>query len=388
MSQKKKLPSTVWALGLVSLLMDTSSELVHGLLPVYLVGVMGASYSMVGLIEGLGEGLSLVLKVFSGSFSDWWGKRKPLVILGYSMGALSKPLFAIAPNPFMILCARLFDRTGKGIRGAPRDALVADATPAEQRGEAFGLRQSMDTIGAFLGPLLAIYLMWLTSSNYRLIFWIAVIPGALAVAVLFFGVKEAEPKENQQKKKLNFQALKEFKAAFWFVVAIGAICQVARFSEAFLILRAQNVGLSLALAPLVLVAMNIVYAISAYPIGWLSDRMRREYFLLAGLALLVVADLILSLGTGLLSIFIGIVIWGLHMGFTQGIFSAMVADHSPANLRGTAFGFFNLLSAFALFLASGIAGFLWDHHGPQITFFASGVFAIFGMISLMAFTKK
>lgn len=381
----KKMPKTIWALGFVSLLMDTSSEIVHGLLPVFLISVLGASYSMVGLIEGVGEASALILKVFSGPLSDWWGKRKPLVILGYAMGAVSKPLFAIAPTPLLILGARLFDRTGKGIRGAPRDALVADTAPPELRGEAFGLRQSLDTIGAFLGPLLAILLMSLTSANYRLIFWLAVIPGVLSVLVLIFGVKEPEPKQTSNQKRLSWKAIREFKSSFWMVILAGAVFQLARFSEAFLILRAENLGLALALAPAVLVAMNVVYALSAYPIGWLSDRIRREWLLAAGLLMLILSDLFLGLGTGLIHIFAGIILWGLHMGLTQGILAALVADTSPQELRGTAYGLFNLFSAVALLLASGIAGILWDKFGPTTTFFVSGALAAVGLLLFIPF---
>ncbi len=385
----KNMPKTIWALGFVSLLMDTSSEMVHGLLPVFLISVLGASYTMVGLIEGVGEASSLIIKVFSGPLSDWWGKRKPLVLLGYSMGAISKPLFAIAPTPLLVLGARIFDRTGKGIRGAPRDALVADTAPPELRGEAFGLRQSLDTVGAFLGPLLAILLMSLTNGNYRLIFWLAVIPGVLSVIVLIFGVKEPEEKQAQNQKRLSWSSVREFKFVFWIVVIAGAIFQLARFSEAFLILRAQNLGLSLSLAPVILVAMNIVYSVSAYPIGWLSDRIRREWLLLAGILVLIVSDLILGFGNSLTHVFAGVILWGLHMGLTQGILAALVADTSPQALRGTAYGIFNLFSALALLLASGIAGVLWDRFGPQTTFLTSAIFALSGMIILgLAYTIK
>lgn len=388
MNEKKKLPATIWALGFVSLLMDTSSEIVHGLLPVFLISSLGASYSMVGLIEGVGEGSSLVLKVFSGPLSDWWGKRKPLVILGYAMGAISKPLFAIAPTPLMVFGARLFDRTGKGIRGAPRDALVADTAPPELRGEAFGLRQSLDTVGAFIGPLIAILLMELTGGNYRLIFWLAVVPGVLSVIVLLFGVKESEPKEGTNRRRLSWASTKEFRQEFWVVIGIAAVSQMARFSEAFLILRAQNLGLSLSLSPVVLVAMNIVYALFAYPVGWLSDRVRREKLILVGFFILGVADLFLALGPNLVFIFGGIVLWGLHMGMTQGVLAAIVADHSPSDLKGTAFGLFNLFSAIALLLASGVAGVLWDSYGPKITFLTSAILATLGVILLFFLPQK
>lgn len=377
-----KLPRTVWAFGFVSLLMDTSSEMVHGLLPVFLVSALGASYSMVGLIEGGGEAAALIFKVFSGPLSDRWRKRKPLVLLGYAMGAASKPLFAVAQSPFLIFGARLFDRAGKGIRGAPRDALVADSTPPEIRGEAFGLRQSLDTVGAFLGPLLAILLLSLTGGDYRLIFWIAAIPGLLAVAVLFFGVREPEPAPADGQKRVSWGAIREFPAGFWVVVVAGAVFQLARLSEAFLILRARDLGLSLALAPVVLVAMNVVYALSAYPVGWISDRIRREWLVLTGFVVLILADLTLALAGGLAHVFAGVLLWGLHLGLTQGVLAALVADSSPTYLRGTAYGIFNLLSAVALLLANAIAGALWDYAGPGTTFLASAAFALGGIAAL------
>lgn len=381
------MPRTIWALGFVSLLMDTSSEIVHGLLPVFLVSVLGATYTTVGLIEGFGEAAALVLKVFSGPLSDWWGKRKPLVLLGYAMGALSKPLFAIAPNPLMVLGARLFDRTGKGIRGAPRDALVADVAPPELRGQAFGLRQSLDTIGAFLGPLLAILFMSLSGGNYRLVFWLAVIPGILAVLVLLLGVKEPEIIRAKSERRLLLSVVREFRASFWVIAIAGAVFQLARFSEAFLILRAQSLGLSLSFTPAVLVAMNLVYSGTAYPIGWISDRIRREWLVLAGFLVLALADLTLALGSNLTHVFVGIVLWGLHLGLTQGILAALIADTCPTAYRGTAYGVFNLFSAIALLVASAAAGILWDRFGPSATFMASGALAIVGLVILFISRK-
>lgn len=383
-----KMPKAIWALGLVSLLMDTSSEIVHGLLPVFLVSVLGASYTTVGLIEGFGEASSLIVKVFSGPFSDWWGKRKPLVLLGYSMGALSKPMFALAPTPLWIFGARLFDRTGKGIRGAPRDALVSDIAPPSLRGAAFGLRQSLDTVGAFLGPIIAIFLMYATHGNYRLIFWLAVIPGLLSVVVILAWVKEPEMKRGEMKKKILFSAVRNFGPGFWIVAIAGAVFQLARFSEAFLILRAQNLGLALSLAPMVLVAMNIVYALSAYPIGILSDRVPREWMILAGFLALSLSDLILGLGTSLIHLFIGVVFWGLHLGLTQGSLTALVADHCPKEFRGTAFGVFNLFSAVALLFASAMAGLLWDQFGPRTTFLTAGVLALLGFLTMILSRSK
>jgi MFS family permease len=373
----------IWALGFVSLFMDVSSEIVHGLLPVFLVTVLGASVTAVGVLEGLAEGTALILKVFSGSLSDILGRRKPLVLLGYAMGALSKPFFAIAESVLVVYAARIFDRVGKGIRGAPRDALVADLAPEELRGRAFGLRQSLDTVGAFVGPALAIVLMRWSHDDFRTVFWIAAIPGLIAVSVLYFGVREPDPAPAPSEgRKIAWADLKKFQRPFWFVVAAGALFQLARFSEAFLILRASDVGLALEMAPLVLIVMNIVYSLVAYPVGALSDRIGREWFLGAGLAVLCAADVLLALDDSLPGIFTGIALWGLHMGLTQGILAALVADTCDARLRGTAFGLFNLFSAVALLLASTLAGILWDQVGPMATFLAG---AILAMISLVAF---
>lgn len=381
--KKTRLPRAILALGLVSLFMDTSSEIIHGLLPVFFVSVLGGSIAALGLLEGLAEGAVFVLKVFSGPFSDWLGKRKPLVLLGYGMGTLSKPLFAIANSIQVVFAARIFDRMGKGIRGAPRDALVADFAPSGIRGRAFGLRQSLDTVGAILGPLLAIGLMWLTTSDYRLVFWLATIPGILSVGVLFFGVHEKKPGFRSADNRMEWKDLKDFSPSFWFVVSAGALFQLARFSEAFLILRASDFGLGFEFAPVVLIIMNIVYSLSAYPAGHFSDRVRREWFLLSGLFVLCLSDLFLGFAEGLSFTFLGVALWGLHMGLTQGTLAALVVDNCVPERRGTAFGIFNLFSALALLLASVIAGVLWDRVGPRATFLAG---AAFSFLSLCAFS--
>jgi MFS family permease len=383
------MPREIWALGFVSLFMDVASETVHGLLPVFLVSVLGASMTSIGALEGLSEAAALAVKVFSGPVSDWFGKRKPLVVTGYLMGALSKPIFAISNSVGIFYSARLFDRFGKGIRGAPRDALVADIAPPELRGKAFGLRQSLDTVGAFVGPALAIALMWLTQDNYRLIFWLATIPGLISVGILFFGVQEPEVRSSSgAAKRLRLQDFGKFNSAFWFVSIAGAVFQLARFSEAFLILRAKELGLALALSPLVLIVMNVVYALSAYPIGALSDRVKREWFLLLGLLILFIGDLILGFGDSLFSIFIGIILWGLHMGLTQGTLTALVADHCRPELRGTAYGLFNLLSAAALLIASLVAGLMWDEIGSRATFMVGAGFSLLSFIIYFLAIKK
>lgn len=369
--------------------MDISSELVHSLLPVFMVTVLGASMLTVGLIEGAAEATALMVKVFSGALSDWMGRRKPLAVLGYALGALSKPLFALAATSGMVLTARLIDRVGKGIRGAPRDALVADLAPPGMRGAAFGLRQSLDTVGAFLGPLLAIGLMLLWANDIRAVFWVAVIPGVLAVVVLAVAVRE--PRRNDEPVRVNplrRETLRRLRPAFWIVVAIGAVFTLARFSEAFLVLRAQQGGLALAWTPLVLIAMNVVYAVGAYPFGRLADRVSHRALLAAGLAVLVAADLLLAVADRGQLLWGGIALWGLHMAMTQGLLAAMVADTAPADLRGTAFGVFNLASGVALLLASALAGLLWDRWGAPATFVAGAAFAAAALAALLCYKTR
>ncbi|HJV54129.1 MAG TPA: MFS transporter [Noviherbaspirillum sp.] len=379
------IPRTVWVLGFVSMLMDVSSEAIHSLLPVFMTVVLGASATTVGIIEGIAEATALIVKVFSGVLSDYVGKRKWLAVIGYGMGALSKPLFALASGIGWVLSARFIDRIGKGMRGAPRDALIADVTDPAVRGAAFGLRQSLDTVGAFVGPLLAMGLMLLWSNDFRAVFWFAVIPGLLAVALLALGVREPERHQSPEKREfpISRRALKSLPAAYWWVVAAGAVLTLARFSEAFLVLRAQQGGLSLALVPLVMVLMNIVYALGAYPFGILADKMRHRTLLMMGIVPLIVADLLLAYDRQLGWIMAGVVFWGVHMAATQGLLAAMVADTAPVELRGTAFGLFNLASGVAMLVASALAGLLWDRFGAATTFHAGVAFATAALALLM-----
>jgi MFS family permease len=380
-----RIPAAIWALGFVSLLMDVSSEMIHGLLPVFLVGTLGASAFMVGLIEGTGEATALIVKVFSGALSDYWGKRKPLAVFGYGLGAISKPLFALAPTAGFVLVARLTDRVGKGIRGAPRDAMVADIAPPDVRGAAFGLRQSLDTVGAFLGPLLGIGLMLLWANDFRAVFWVAIIPGVLAVALLFFGVQEPDtPRSDRRVNPIARANLHRLPAAYWWVVGIGAAFTLARFSEAFLILRAAQGGLPVTYTPLVLVGMNLVYALSAYPFGRLSDGMSHGKLLALGLVILIGADLTLAWSNQWGWVWCGISLWGLHMGMTQGLLATMVADSAPADLRGTAYGLFNLMSGIAVLIGSVLAGLLWDRFGAAQTFVAGATFSCLALAALAA----
>jgi MFS family permease len=383
------LPRTVVVVGLVSLLMDTSSELIHSLLPVFLVGVLGASAAVVGLIEGIGEATAAIVKVFSGVLSDRAGRRKPLTAAGYGLAALSKPLFALAATPGLVLLARFIDRVGKGIRGAPRDALIADVTPAAARGAAYGLRQALDSVGAVLGPLLALLLMLVYAGDFRAVFWWAVVPGALAFLLVLFAVHEPPSvRPRPAANPLRMAELGQLSGAFWGTVAAGVVFTLARFSEAFLVLRASDAGLPPALLPLVMVGMNVVYAALAAPAGALSDRIGRRRLLLLAMGLLIAADLALALPAGgLVAVFIGVGLWGAHLAFSQGLLSALVADTGPADRRGTAFGVFNLATGVALLAASALAGVLWEVIGPSATFLAGAAFAAAAAALLLALPR-
>lgn len=382
----KEVPKGVWILGCVSMLMDISSEMIHSLLPVFMVGSLGMSVALVGLLEGLAESLALIIKVFSGVISDAVGRRKGLALLGYSLGALSKPLFAIAPTMGWIVAGRLIDRVGKGIRGAPRDALVADITPPEVRGAAFGLRQSLDTVGAFTGPLIAVGLMLLWQNDFRAVFWVAVLPAVLAVIVLACGVRE--PKNSialdRRMNPISIVNLKRLSLNYWAVVMFGAVFTLARFSEAFLVLRAQQLGVALAWVPLVMVAMNAVYALSAYPFGYLSDKVSHRALLAGGLLVLIAADFCLANAVDWKVLMCGVMLWGFHMGMTQGLLARMVVDASPADLRGTAFGFFNLMTGIAMLIASVLAGYVWDGLGAAYTFYVGAGISALALVGLSA----
>lgn len=387
---KPRIPRTVWALGLVSLFMDVSSEMIHALLPLFLTTVVGTSVAMVGVIDGIAEATAAIVKVFSGYVSDLIGRRRPLILLGYGLGAASKPLFALAASAVPVLAARFVDRIGKGLRGAPRDALVADVTPAELRGRAYGLRQALDTVGAFLGPLLGIMLMMLYAGDMRAVFWWAVVPGALAVLLVVLGVRDAPEQAGGPARSipLNRSALGALPKAFWAVTGLGMAFTMARFSEAFLVLRAHEEGLPIALAPLVLIAMNLVYSLGAYPAGELSDRFGTGGLLALSLVALVAADLLLGLGGGLAASFAGFALWGLHMALSQGLLAQLVAQSAPATLRATAFGLFNLASGVTMLAASLLAGLLWDAAGSQATFLAGAGFAVLAAALLAAQRRK
>ncbi len=386
----REIPGGIWALGLVSLLMDISSEMIHALLPLYLVTVLGTSVLTVGVIEGIAEATASITKIFSGALSDRLGKRKLLAAFGYGLAAFTKPVFPLASSIGWLMAAHFIDRIGKGIRGAPRDALIADIAPPDLRGASFGLRQSLDTVGAFLGPLLAIGLMFLAANDFTLVFWVAVIPAFMSFAVIVFAVKDPErpPGVSRVKSPLSLAELRRLGDAYWLVVIVATVFTLARFSEAFLLLRAQSVGLPLALVPAIMVVMNITYGLSAWPAGVLSDRIGRFGVLAAGFTLLLLADLALALGGNIAAVAFGAALWGLHMGLTQGVLATLVADTAPGELRGTAFGMFNLVTGLGMLAASVIAGGLWDVIGPQGTFFAGAIFTAAALAGLPLLRRR
>ena len=391
-SNWKTLPGSIWALGFVSLFMDVSSEMIHGLLPVFLVGTLGVSAATLGWIEGVAESTASIAKLFSGALSDRFGQRKPLMLLGYGLAAITKPLFPLASSAGTVFAARFIDRIGKGIRGAPRDAYVADITAPEQRGAAYGLRQSLDTAGAFAGPLIAIALMLLWKDDLRRVMWIAVAPAFIALAILAIWVREpkrgsidaAKPHANP----FALHAWKRFPLSFWKLLVVVGLFTLMRFSEAFLVLRGQNAGLGAAYAPLALVVMSGVYMLSAWPAGMLSDRLPRLGVLVVGCLVMLGADLLLAFGNGEAAVLTGIGLWGLHMGLTEGLLAAYVADDAPADLRGSAFGAMNLVRGVFLLVASGAAGTLWAHGGPRETFLAGAVMAVVTTIAAVLLLRR
>ncbi|MBI1417577.1 MAG: MFS transporter [Limimaricola sp.] len=380
------IPRGIWALGMVSLLMDVSSEMIHALLPVYLVVGLGSTALTVGLIEGIAEATANVTKVFSGALSDWLGRRKVLAALGYGLAAVTKPVFPLAPTVGWLVAARFIDRVGKGLRGAPRDAMIADMAPEGARGAAFGLRQSLDTTGAFLGPMLAIALMWATADNFRAVFWVAVLPAVLSFLVIALVVREpARPAGLRRvRTPLARAELRRLGRAYWGIVGLACLFTLARFSEAFLVLKAQSLGVELMLVPMVLVVLNIVYSLAAYPAGVLSDRVGKRGLLSAAVIALGLADVVLAAADGMMALWAGVALWGLHLGLSQGLLAALVAETAPAELRGTAFGMFNLATGVALLLASVGAGGLWQAAGPGATFLAGAVLA---GLTLLALTR-
>lgn len=378
-----RVPRGVWLLGFVSLLMDMSSEMIHSVLPLFMVATLGASVLLLGILEGIAESIALLLKLFAGAISDYTRRRKPLVVAGYALATVAKPMFALAGSVGMVFFARTIDRVGKGIRGAPRDALITDMTPAAIRGAAFGLRQGLDTVGALLGPLLALVVLAATASNFTWVFALATVPAVIALAVLVIGVREAPRTHSAPGPRLEWRHMRDLPRAFWWVAAVGAGVGLARFSEAFLILRGDSLQLPQASAPLVLLVMNVVYALTVYPLGRLSDRWQRRghgYLLVWALALLVAADVVLGYARSTAMLWLGVALWGLHMGASQGLLARMVADAAPVAQRGTAFGVFNAISGVAVLMANVLIGLVWDRYGPQVAFLTGAGIALATLI--------
>jgi len=384
-----RLPRAIWALGFTSMFMDVSSEAVHALLPVYLTTVLGLSAAAIGVIEGLAEATTLAVKIFSGAISDWLGRRKLPALIGYGLAAATKPVFALAVGPALVVAAHIVDRFGKGIRGAPRDALIADLTPPEQRGAAFGLRQSLDTIGGVVGPLAAVGLMLASGDNFRLVFALAIIPALLSVGTLLVFVPNDGATPRAAEFPLSRAAARQMSRAFWIVVALGAAMAAVRVAEAFLMLRATGFGLDPAWAPLVLVVMSIVYGVFAYPAGRLSDRLAPRTMVVASLAILCAAEVILAFALSLPVFFCGVALWGAHMALSQGLFAKLVADTAPETLRGTAFGLFNVASALALVIGNSGFGFLWAAQGAAAAYaIASGAALLVTATAFFALTPR
>ena len=386
----RQLPKGIWALGFVSMFMDISSELVHSLLPIFMATTLGASMVTIGVVEGFSEAAAAFTKVFSGVISDYFRKRKFLAVIGYGLAAITKPVFPLATSIGWVFGARLVDRIGKGIRGAPRDALVAEIAPLQLRGAAYGLRQALDSIGAFVGPLLAVVFMIWLANDIKAVLWVAILPAFIAVLVLIIGVREPDSQDRAaaERNHLTLNDARRLQRSFWLVVGLGAVFTLARFSEAFLILRALDVGLVIGYVPVIMIVMNIAYAMFAYPAGAAADRFSARTLLLCGLGMLVVADIVLALAASPGIALLGSAFWGLHMALSQGLLSKLVADTAPADLRGTAFGIFNLVSGGALLLASVIAGSLWSTFGASATFITGAAFAALAAIGLLFYGEQ
>lgn len=386
----KNMPKGVVALGFVSLFMDLSSEMIHSVLPVFMISVLGVSALSVGIVEGIAEATACIVRIFSGAISDWIGRRKPLLLAGYGLALVVRPLFPLAQSLDAVLLARFSDRIGKGVRTAPRDALLADITPPAIRASAYGLRQSLDNVGAVLGPVAAILLMLATLDDFRFVLWAAVVPAVLCVLTIAFFVKEPERPKTAEKRPfpLRPSQIRLLSAPFWTVTAVGSVLMLARFSDAFLILRGSEAGLGAAWAPAILIAMNAVYAASSWPAGILADRIGKNALLLSGIGVLFAADIVLARAGTPPAVFAGVCLWGLHMGLTQGIITAYVAEEAPPELRGTAFGIYNVATGAALLAASVLAGWLWSAHGPAAAFHAGAVFALLALAGFAALRPR
>ena len=382
-STRPPLPRNVWVLGFISLFMDLSSEIYHALLPAFVTILLGLPATALGAIDGIAEATANFAKLFSGRLSDRSLRRKPWVMAGYGLGALSKPLFPLATGVLTLMIARFADRIGKGIRGAPRDAMLADEAPPQIRGRAFGLRQALDTAGALIAPLAAIGLMAWLASDIRAVYWIAIIPAAISFLLAWLTLREPEHHSTPLKKSPFFAGFKQLDMPTKRLLQVGFLFALARFSESFLILKGIDVGLSEAMSPLTLAVFNLAYVMLAYPAGALSDRMSPRAILMAGIGLLIAGDLVLAESANFAGLLLGTILWGAHMALTQGIFARMIADSAPENLRATSFGAFYFVTGFGALLASLGAGWLWDRQGASATFIASALVAAVALAMLM-----
>jgi MFS family permease len=382
---RSKLPRNVWVLGFVSLLMDLSSEIYQSLLPAFLTIVLGLPATALGAIDGVAEATANFAKLASGRLSDRSLKRKPWVVGGYGLAAVSKPLFALAANAPTVMAAHFADRVGKGVRGAPRDAMIADETPPAVRGRAFGLRQTLDTAGALLAPLAAIGLMAAFASDIRMVFWVAVIPAAASFLLAWLALREPEQQLAPLTNSPLFAGFRDLGKDTRRLLAVGFLFTLARFSEGFLILKGIEIGLSEAMSPLTLAMFNLAFVALAYPAGALSDRVRPKMLLIAGMVMLIAGNLILAKTESFSGLVAGVALWGAHMAFTQGIFARMIADSAPADLRATSFGAFWFVSGLGGLAASLAAGLLWDRDGSAATFLTSALVAgaAVAMLSLL-----
>lgn len=384
-----KLDRNVWAAGLVSLLTDISSEMIVPVLPLFLTGVLGASAQVVGLIEGVAEFTASLVKSVSGWLSDRAGRRKPLMVLGYGVSNVVKPFLGLTGSWGQVLAIRFADRFSKGVRGAPRDALIADSTPTHLRGRAFGLHRGLDTVGAAIGPLTAALVLNLYAGNLRAVFWWTAVPGVLAVLLLVGFVRDTgrraagaaptAPSPVMRGWSLSLQPL--VPRLRWFVV-VSTVFAIGNSADAFLVLRAQGLGLSVALVPIAYFLFNASYAVLSYPAGALSDKIGRRPVLLGGF----IAFALIYAGFGAArhswQVWILFLFYGIYYAGTEGIQKAYMTDHVGAEQRGTAVGILNAWTGLAALPASLIAGVMWDRFGQPATFYVSAAIAVLATLLL------
>jgi len=368
-----RLPRNVWALSWVAFFNDTATEMGYWLLPQFLVGVLGASPMTFGLIEGAAETVSSFGRLLSGWLSDRLRRRKPLVAAGYTVANIVKPWLAVAASWGQVFWVRFTDRAAKGFRGAPRDALIADSVPQAQRGAAFGLRQAMDTAGAVLGPLGALALLPLFSGDVRKVFWLATIPGAVCILLVWFGVSEVRPAEHVGAvREPPLHPVNWNKSLVIILIAAG-LFSLGNSSDLFLILRAQNLGVRAALAPGLGLLFNLVYTSLSWPAGKLSDQIPRRALVVLGYLIYGAVYLGFSLVRGPQFVWFLFAVYGMYYAMTEGVIRAWIADLVPSSSRGSVFGVFNWLVGVAALPASLVAGWLWRHYSPPAPFFVSAL---------------